>query len=383
MKSVNIGAIGCGGMGLNIIGRLLACDDRLKLKALYDPDKRSVEEAQKRFSSEPKVCSDYREMLDMQDVEWVMISSWNCYHCEQTVAAFHAGKHVFCQKPLALNLDECLQMFHAWKNSGRMFNIGFTLRYSPHYRKIKQLISEGYIGRLISMEFNEILDFNHGGYIMGDWRRLRKYAGTHLLEKCCHDIDLTNWMMGVRSRRVASFGGLDFFLPQNAHRVDEIGESSDGKKAYATWRGLVALDPFLSDKDIVDNQVAIIEYENGARATFHTNCNAAIPERRMYILGTEGSVRADVLTGKIEIKKIGFNAQIENASTDAQGGHGDGDRYLVRELADSMLNDVAPSVGLIEGMESAVTCFAIDEAMDSGAVVDVRPYWNRIDKEKP
>ncbi len=51
------------------------------------------------------------------------------------------------------------------------------------------------------MEFNETLDFNHGGYIMGDWRRLQRYSGTHLLEKCCHDIDLVNWITGSLAGR--------------------------------------------------------------------------------------------------------------------------------------------------------------------------------------
>ncbi len=377
-KTVNIGVIGCGGMGMSLLRKLLACDQRLRVTALFDPDSRSIAKARAELGDSPKVCADYHEIVSMPDIQWVMIASWNSRHCEQVVAAFEAGKHVFCQKPLALNLDECLRMLDAWQRSGKLFNIGFTLRYSPHYRKIKQLIADGNIGSLISMEFNETLDFNHGGYIMGDWRRLRKHAGTHLLEKCCHDVDLVNWIVASRAARVASFGGIDFFTPANAHRADEIGVRDDGKKAYATWNGLIRLDPFTSDKDIVDNQVAIIEYENGVRTTFHTNCNAALPERRMYILGSEGSIRADVLTGKIQMKRIGFDTETEDVSTDSSGGHGGGDAILARELTDSMLNHKPPSVGLMEGLESAVTCFAIDEAMDSGVVIDAGVYWRKL-----
>ncbi|MEI6971860.1 MAG: Gfo/Idh/MocA family oxidoreductase [bacterium] len=379
MEHINIGVIGCGAMGMGVVRKLLGCDSRLRVTAVYDPDQRSVENAKQHLGPAARICASYRDVTGMPDVDWVMIASWNCHHCEQTLAAFEAGKHVFCQKPLGMNLDECLQMLMAWKRSGRMFNIGFTLRYSPHYRRIKDILSEGRIGQPLSMEFNETLDFNHGGYIMGDWRRLRKNAGTHLLEKCCHDIDLGNWMIGARARRVASFGGLDFFLPRNARRVSDIPPMPDGRKAYSSWGGLVALDPFLSDKDIVDNQVAILEYANGVRATFHTNCNAAIPERRMYILGTEGALRADVLTGTIHVKRIGFDTQVEDLSTSSSGGHGGGDDVLAAELAGSMLNHTPPSVGLVEGLEAAVTCFAIDEAMDSGTVVDVDRYWKQID----
>ncbi len=379
MKKIKIGAIGCGGMGLIIIKELLAVDERLQLVGIYDPDERSVNKTSEEIKPSPKIYDSYQKLVADPEIDWVMIASWNCYHKEQTVAAFEAGKNVFCQKPLATNIDDCKAMYDAWKKSGKMFNIGFTLRYSPHYRKIKELLNEGVVGKIISMEFNETLDFNHGGYIHGDWRRLRKYAGTHLLEKCCHDIDLVNWMVKSRAKRVASFGGTDFFIPENEKHVERIGQNKNGVKAYITWGGLVAKNPFTSDKDIVDNQVAIIEYKNNIRATFHTNCNAGIPERRMYILGTEGAIRADVLTGKIETKKIGFDTQIEDVSSGSSGGHGGGDKILVAELAESMLTGKIPAVSLKEGLEASITSFAIDYALDTGKVVDVEPYWKRVE----
>jgi predicted dehydrogenase len=375
---VNIGVIGCGAMGRSVVNRLVKRDPRLKIAALYDPDQRSTEQALREFPHSPAVCSNYREILNMPEVKWVMIASWNRYHCEQVVASFRAGKHVFCQKPLALNLEECIKMRDAHQKSGKMFNLAFTLRYSPHYRKIYNLISEGHIGDIISMEFNETLYFNRGGYIMGDWRRMRENAGTHLLEKCCHDIDMANWMVDSRAKRAASFGGLNFFIPENEYHIERVGENEEGKKAYRSWQGLIALNPFTSDKDIIDNQVAIIEYENGVRATFHTNCNAGIPERRMYILGTEGAIRADVLTGEITLKRIGFETEMEDVSTSASGIHGGGDVVLTGELAESMLDQRPPSVGLREGLESAVTCFAIDKALDTGEVVDLKPMWDLL-----
>ncbi len=383
MESMGIGVIGCGSMGRAVVNGVIQCDERLKVVALHDPDERSIRAAQQMVGGSPVVCSSYEDLVSLPEVDWVMIASWNCHHSEQTVAAFEAGKHVFCQKPLALSLEECLAMKRAWEKSGKLFNLGFNLRYSPHYRKLKQLVSEGRIGRILSMEFNETLDFNHGGYIMGDWRRLRKNAGTHLLEKCSHDIDLANWIIGSRAQRVASFGGLDFFVPENAGRIDELRPAEGEAEAYRTWDGLVALHPFTSDKDIIDNQVALLEYENGTRATFHTNCNAGIPERRMYILGAEGAIRSDVLTGTIEVKRIGFDTQVEDESTTAKGGHGGGDSLLASELVDTMLNQVPPAVGLMEGLASAVTCFAIDEAMDSGKVVDLGPYWEKVAATEP
>jgi Predicted dehydrogenases and related proteins len=386
VEEIGVGVIGCGAMGMSVVRRVLALDGRVRVKALFDPNAESVGKALEELPETPVVCRSVDELLAGPDISWVMIASWNSFHCEQTLAAFGAGKHVFCQKPLAISLSECLEMYRAWRRTGLTFNIGFTLRYSPHYRKIKELIDSGAIGRIVSMEFNETLEFNHGGYIMGDWRRLRRNAGTHLLEKCSHDIDLANWMVGSRAIRVASFGGLNFFTSENAGRIQDVGRSPEGKEAYRAWPGLIGLNPFTSDKDIVDNQVVIIEYGNGVHATFHTNCNSALPERRMYILGSEGAIRADVLTGTIHLKRIGFDSRLEDHSTDAGGGHGDGDAYLARELVDSMRNGSAPAAGMKEGLESSVVCFAIDEALDTGRVVSLESYWEQVEeceKETP
>ncbi len=381
--SVGVGMIGCGGMGIGIANRLLQQSPEIRLLGMYDPQEASILKAKEQMKSDAKVYDNYHALLANKDIQWVMIASWNSFHREQVLAAFDAGKHVFCQKPLGINAEQCAEMYHRWKKTDLMFNIGFTLRYSPHYRKINELIRGGAIGKIVSFEFNETLDFNHGGYIMGDWRRLLKNAGSHLLEKCCHDLDLANWMTASRAKRVASFGGLDFFTPENAHYVDKIGKNNEGLDAYCSWNKWSnygpMLNPFTSDKDIIDNQVAIIEFENGVRATFHANCNSAIPERRMYICGTDGALRADLLTGVLQTKKIGFDTKIEEVATGSVDGHGGGDEILAKELAESMLHGAPPATGLVDGLTSAFTAFACDESMACGQVVSMDKYWAMIE----
>ena len=382
-RTVGIGVIGCGGMGRYIARKVADLDPRLQIRGLYDPDRRSIAAARATFGAQVPVYADYRELCAAPDIAWVMIASWNCFHHEQTVAAFAAGKHVFCQKPLATTPGDCLAMRRAWKKSGRLFNIGFSLRYTPHYRAIHRLIARGVLGQVISLEFNEVLGFNHGGYIMGDWRRRTALAGTHLLEKCCHDIDLAGWMVGSRARRVASFGGLDFFLPGNQRHLRRLGADRAGRTAYRTWGGLVGKNPFTADKDIVDNQVAIIEYENRVRATFHTNCNSGLPERRLYINGSEGALRADFVAGTIEVARIGFKEAVRRVKARARGSHGGGDDVLARELARSMLSGRVPEVGMEEGLLAAFTCFGMDEAMEQGTVVEMDKYWKLIRQPPP
>jgi predicted dehydrogenase len=381
MGKVGIGMIGCGGrLGGVVWGLRDEAKDGIEIRALYDPSEDAIRETKRLFNEDATVYTDYRDLVQDPSLDWVMIGSWNCAHAEQTVAAFQAGKHVFCEKPLATNIDDALAMYRAWRASEKMFTIGFTLRYSPHYMLIKDVLQAGTIGKVISMEFNETLHFAHGGFIHADWRRLTKNAGTHLLEKCCHDVDLVNWMLESRTRRVASFGGCNFFTPENAHQMERVGRDPDsGRLGYCNlWREH-PVDPFHAEKDIIDNQVAILEFDNDVRVTFHTNCNSGIPERRMYICGTEGALRADVIKGTIEVQRIGFGTEIEDLSTDASGGHGGGDNILCRSIADSMLTGAPSHTSLLDGLNSAVTCFGIDDAMTTGTVVDMAPYWAKVD----
>jgi predicted dehydrogenase len=384
---LGVGIIGSGKMGqVNLRLLLEAHGDRVALRGICDPRERSRTDTAALVDYDVPVYDDFNDLCQADDIDWIIIASYNCFHREQAEAAFAAGKDVFLQKPVATTLEDALAIQAAWKQSTSKCIVGFTLRFSPFYRKIKEVLTSGAIGYIVSMEFNETLAFNHGGFIHGDWRRLTKYAGTHLLEKCCHDIDLVNWMTESLPRRVASFGGLDFFTARNQYIQDELGLSPDddprggGRKAFQSWAipGSTRADvrnPFLCEKDIVDNQVAIIEYANGVRATFHTNCCSAFPERRMYINGSRGGIRGDLYTGKVELCRYGWKSEPELIFDNQAGGHGGGDQIIAKEMGDCMFGGAMPSCDLNDGILSSLASIAIDEAMETGQVVDVLPYW--------
>ena len=127
----------------------------------------------------------------------------------------------------------------------------------------------------------------------------------------------------------------------------------------------------------MDNQVAIIEYANGVRATFHTNANSAILERRFYLLGSHGAIRAESNSGRIEWRKIGIDQSRHSEEVVSGGDHGGADEKLIDAFLRTVLNDEKPTAGMDEAIRSAVTCFGIDKAMDTGKVVDLRPMWKR------
>lgn len=365
--------VGCGGRLRGVLGNLFKELNQPICVRVYDTDPASIEAAKKEWAAEVVACASWQEALDAKEVGWAFVGSWNCFHRDQVIEAFRAGKNVFAEKPLAITLDDCLAIREAWRTSGKQFFFGLVLRYSKFYQRVFAESRREKLGRLISFEFNETLGFNHGGYIHGNWRRYRKNAGSHLLEKCCHDMDIAQWMVGSLPLRVASFGGLNFFRPENRPWAETLGPD-----AYRAWPypNPQRSDPFSGDQDIVDNQVVILEYANGARATFHTNCDAAIPERRLYLLGAHGAVRANAVTGSLEIQQIGFNTQLENVDLKIRDGHAGGDEVMARHLAATIVEGKAPIAGMEEALRSAVICFGIDQALDEKRVVDLRPLWH-------
>lgn len=371
--------MGSGGRIRGVVTKLLeAAEEQIEVVAMYDPDSGSQESTRALYGAEVINCASEEELAHHPAVDWIFIGSPNVDHARQAILALRAGKDVFCEKPLAIDLEDCQLVRKAVEETGRTFAFGLVLRYSPHYQKIREVVQSGVLGELISFEFNETLSFNHGGYIFGNWRRHRKLAGTHLLEKCCHDLDLANWITGSRPRRAASFGGKDFFLPANKKHIDRIGPDAEGRPAYQTWPDPHRVNPFSEGADIVDNQVSILEYENGVRATFHTNCNAGIPERRFYLCGTEGSLRGDAYSGHIEWKRIGHDTEMESVQTTDGHSHAGGDAVMAQGLANTILRQEPPLASVEDGILACITAAGIDQAMDLREITNYDSLYKKF-----
>lgn len=383
-----IGVIGCGGRIYGVLSRLLASVDagQIEITALYDPAAKGIERFKSTIAPNAEVFTSEEALLQNGQTDWIAIGSINLYHAQQAIAALEAGKHVFCEKPLATDIESCIRLQQAMalaQQRGLIFFFGLVLRYAPLYQKVKAYLDSGAIGELISFEFNETLGFNHGGYIHGNWRRSYELSGSHMLEKCCHDIDIANWMTGSLPVKAASFGGLDFFVPKNRAFAETLGTDSEGRPAYQTWPDSNRVNPFSVGSEVVDNQVTILKYASGVRATFHTNCNAGIPERRLYLLGSKGAIRADAVAKKIEFCPIGFNAEIQTVDLGSSDQHYGGDAIMSKALSESILYGKAPLATLREGVCSAVSCFGIDKAMEDEDVVDLSPLWEQVNISLP
>ena len=373
-KKINVAVISAGGRSCGVVNRLLQDSDRnVKILTVFDPDKNQCEIAKKNWDSpDAVVCDSYQEAIDFPGVDWVMVFSPNAFHKEHILAAFKAGKNVFSEKPLATKVEDCQEIFEAHKKSGLLFATGFVLRYSKLYRKVKDLIVSGELGKVLSIDANENITPSHGGYIMMNWRRKTELAGPHILEKCCHDLDLINWFCDSLPSKIASFGGLDYFVPENQHHMDKYG-----KDTYAAWNDPHRVDsPFTADKDLMDNQVGIMQYRNGIRVMFQATMSNAIPERRMYFSCTEGTMVAELYSSTLRYKKIDDEGEtVINFGAD---GHGGGDAYIMKELYETMSEGVEPKCSGDEGLESAVVALILDQAAQTNQMVDLEPIWEKL-----
>ncbi len=374
-KKVGIAVIGAGGRAHFVVNILLKdSNGNVDIKRVFDPDKEVAAKRVESWGSKTVICDDYQSAINSDDIDWVMVFSPNVYHCEQVCYAFDCGKHVFSEKPMATSIEDCKQIYKKHKESRKLFATGFVLRYAPIYLKVKELLDKKYIGDIISIDANENITPWHGSYIMQNWRRHKELSGPHILEKCAHDMDLLNWFIGSLPSKVASFGGADFFIPKNNHFMDKFKNCN----IFDRWKNPdKPFTPFNSDKNLMDNQVAIIQYRNNVRVMFQATMSNAIPERRMYFSGTEGTMIAELYSSTLRYKRHDSNEVTISFGGD---GHGGGDSFIMKELYKSMKDGLKPASSGDEGLESSVLALAIDEAAENISIVDLEPVWKSMNR---
>ncbi|MPM75903.1 hypothetical protein SDC9_122898 [bioreactor metagenome] len=207
---------------------------------------------------------------------------------------------------------------------------------------------------------------------MCNWRRLTALAGPHILEKCCHDLDLINWFTNSLPTKVAAMAGRTFFVEKNAALLEKYPRST-----FFSWNDPHAIaSPFAGDTDLDDVLMSIAEFRNGVRVGFTATMSNALPERRMRFNCAEGSMIAELYTMTLRWKAMGADAeQLINFNGD---GHAGGDSFIMKELFDTMIHHTPPKCSGSEGLASAVYALALDRAAAEGKVMDLEPIWAEL-----
>ncbi len=376
-EKIKVAVIAAGMRSQMVVKNLLRdSGGNVEVASVYDPDREVAEKALKYWESpDTRICASYEEAIAEPGVTWVMVFSPNARHCEHVLAAFAAGKHVFSEKPMATSIEDCVRIRDAHAAHPELFfATGFVLRYSLLYRRAKELLTSGEYGRILSVEANENIAPEHGGYIMCNWRRHKSEAGPHILEKCCHDLDLLIWLTESRPLRVSAFGARRFFRNENDFLMEKYGE-----KTFVSWSDPHGLkDPFTADSDLIDTQISAAEFENGVFVQFAASMSNAVPERRMRFNCSEGTVTLELYRMTLTCRKLGETT--ENTLRFTGDGHAGGDDFIMKELYETMSRGVPVKCSGREGLESAVYALAIDQAMTERRIVDLGPVWEKLDR---
>ena len=201
---------------------------------------------------------DYRELLAHPGLDTVFLVTPNTVHPEQVIAGLKAGKHVFCEKPLSLVLDECLAVEAEAKRHPRLkVMIGYVRRFDASYQDAQRKIASGAIGRPFIVR-SQTTDMNDPS---GFFVRFAPKSGGIFIDMSVHDIDAARWLLGApKPKRVFSVG-------------------------------TIAVHAGLADCGDVDNGIALCEFEGGAMATIYASRTMAHGhETTTEIIGTEGRI---------------------------------------------------------------------------------------------
>jgi predicted dehydrogenase len=315
--------------------------------------------------------------LDKERPDLVFIGSPNFLHFSQLRLALAAGCTVFCEKPVVISFAETMDVARLLRRHESRMLIGLVLRSAPLFRAVRDLLVEGRLGRLVSMEANAHLVPEHGGYLQRDWRRKTQWSGGYLLEKCCHDFDLFQALSGARARYVASFGGRSIYLPENLHL--EEGPGIGGERRYRKWHDGWSMSDrvFNGDADIYDNQIALVEYTNGVRLTFHSNTHTASYQRRWLLAGVEGTLECDIHTARLRVQRAYGEPEERDLMT--RDDHGGADEEMARDLVATLFDHKPFPAQARSALEAGLTCLAIDQASQEKRVIDMTPTWRAFD----
>jgi predicted dehydrogenase len=381
-QALEVVLVGAGNRGREAFGGWAAKHpERMRFVAVAEPnaERRAVFAREHAIPAE-RVFADWRELLARGRLApAAIVATPDDLHTEPALAALRAGYHLLLEKPMAPTPEECHAIVLAADRADRILQIGHVLRYTPFYRAVHRLVvEERRLGPLQSIFMAEHVahwHFTHS-YVRGKWRTTRT-AAPLILAKCCHDLDLMAWLVGADCTRVASFGELVHYRPENAP-PGATERCTDGCPAEPTclhsaprfyardlrgwpWSD-VALEPtpearlaalrtgpfgvcaWRAGNDVVDRQTVLLEFEGGAQGSFLVDGFAARPERSIRLQGTRGELRGLFEPGLLEIREPG-RLEPERIPVESPAfGHGGGDDGLLRHFAEVAARDARDEV---------------------------------------
>ena len=246
-KKLRIGIIGCGGIANNKhMPALSKLSDKCEMVAFCDIiEERAVKAAKEYGTPDAKVYTDYNELLKDDSIDVVHVLTPNVAHCPITVAAFEAGKHVLCEKPMAHSTEDARKMIEAWKKSGKKFTIGYQNRFRPEVQMLYKMCRAGELGDIYYAKAHAVR--RRAVPTWGVFPNKALQGGGPLIDIGTHALDITLWMMD--NYKPVSVSGSVFY------KLGHLPQATEGN-LFGPW------DP--ETYEVEDSAFGLIKMEDGS-----------------------------------------------------------------------------------------------------------------------
>ncbi|HOJ38953.1 MAG TPA: Gfo/Idh/MocA family oxidoreductase [bacterium] len=316
--------------------------------AICDINEELLKEVQKKYEL-PWASTDYRELLSRKEVQIVSVASPDFYHKEHCVAALSAGKHVLCEKPLALTLEDCQAIVSAARKSTASFMIGQVARFSPGFSLAKKIIDSGEIGELFFVESEYAHDYRVAPGA-GGWRKDPKRPREPFIGGGCHAVDLLRWIAGDP---VETF-------------------------AYANHK-------CLPDWPVNDALIALYKFPGDIMGKVFCSIGCRRPyTMRSVFYGTRGTIIADNTSPAIKLSSLRYcqQAGLYDFATIPVTTASHNVEQEVAYFVDCILNNQPVAMDAIEGSKTVASCLAAVISASKGEKVALQPLYQTFLQEE-
>ena len=304
----------------------------------------------------------------------VIVTTDDRDHDAYIVPALLAGCDVVSEKPLTIDAPRLARILAARAESGRRLRVTFNYRYAPARAQVKTLLAAGTIGEVVSVDFEWLLDTQHGADYFRRWHRRKQNSGGLLVHKASHHFDLVNWWLGSTPRAVRAAGARRFYVPATAERLglarrgERCLDCADAvrcpfhldlrkrKELAAIYLEHEHHDGYQRDRcvfspeiDIEDAMSAVVEYASGVQLAYSLNAFMPYEGYRVAFNGTagrlehsaretpyvsgDGGVPGLFVKEETSIRVFPlFGDSYGVPVAEGEGGHGGGDALLLEDL---------------------------------------------------
>ena len=402
MKKITAVIMGFGDRGQIYASYAQQAPDKMEIVGCVDPDPVRLNKAKELYHLKEENCfirpADFYAREKFSDA--VINATMDSLHVQTTLPLLRKGYDVLLEKPVTSDPQALLALADEAKRNGRVLMICHVLRYAPFYRKIKDRLLKGDLGRIEHIYCSENVGIPHmlSSYVRGKWGSEKECGSGMLMAKCCHDLDLIVWLNGgVKPEEISSFGARSVFTEENKPAgagtrclVDCPIEKDcpySARKLYVEndrfpfliWSNVPGKDwtevngreqriallkesnPHgacaYQNRDLVDHQSVMIRFADGSTATLDMTGGTTRAGREIHIVcqfgEIEGFLEGNAFTVRMyDAERASFGEERGAITEDTSGAHSGGDLRLAADFA-----------ARVAGEKPSVSCTSIEDSV--------------------